>query len=292
MAALRADRIASTGRLREARALLEPLLDRPPEDPDVRAYAHIVNARVLSELGELDDAIQSTETALALATDLHIHAYALKMRGIQHSRAKRFDLAVHDHARVVALARQLGPTELAPALLLESQSRMDVGQLGLAAELLDEGERVAATGRAPGSWPSHTLRGDLAFLRGRPLKAAEHCARSLEVADQEGRTLQVRIDLGTMADAMALTGRDRDALEIAGIAEALAADLGTQAGTGWHLQGRDYIPEAAERLGPNAAARAMARGREVPANRRVVRACALARAAVTVNMHTVNAASG
>jgi hypothetical protein len=197
---------------------------------------------------------------------------------MQHSRAGRYDDAVADSERATVIARELGGAALAHALLWESQERMELGQLELSAELLAEAERTGAAVHAMGGWPAYTVRGDLALLPGRPLDAVEQYALSLEVSREEGEEMQVHLDLVGMADAMAMSGRDEDALEIAGIAAAHVIDLGGHTSSEWHVQGHDRISEVVQRLGAEAAERSRARGLAVPASGRVLRACALARA--------------
>lgn len=65
-----------------------------------------------------------------------------------------------------------------------------------------------------------------------------------------------RYDLVTMADALAMSRRDEAALEVAGMAEALGDDQGIPRGKQWHIQGRDQVAKAAERLGQTAVERA------------------------------------
>ncbi len=279
LAAARAAIVGGGGRLREASSLLEPLLAFPPQDPEVRGYVHLVHAWLLSGLGQNDKACDAADEALALMADADIRAAALVTRGLLHARAGRYHDAMADEARASAIARDLGAAQLAYALLMESQVRMDAGEADVGAELLAEAERLGASSDAQGTWPAHTVRGDLALLQGRPLEAVEHYARSLEIAQQQGRPLQVHLDLIGMADAMAMGGQDQAALEIAGIAEAHLTELGAQTGGEWHVQGHDRIREASERLGAAAAKRWRSRGRAVPAGTRVVRACALASAA-------------
>jgi hypothetical protein len=167
---------------------------------------------------------------------------------------------------------------------------MDNGELELAAELLAEGERISELAevsdpRNPDQSPQWrlrqfraTLRGDLAVLQGQPTEALHHYARSLELAQQQGHQVQVYWELTWMADAMALSGRDTEALEIAGMAEAHIAELGVERPPGWHVQDIDRIQESAERIGARATEKLRARGRAVAAASRIARACTLARA--------------
>jgi tetratricopeptide (TPR) repeat protein len=274
--AMRAAFIGRRGRLREGQALLEPLLASRPEDRELRAYVHMAHAWLLLEAAQIDEAMRAADSALALTSDPYVQGAALKARGALWQRAGRFDKAIGDHERFTSLARRLGPAELANALITESQSRMDAGELERGAALLAEAERIGPASDALGIWPAHSIRADLALLSGRPLEAAGHYARSLEIAQQRRDELQVRLDLVGIADALAASGRDADALEVAGIAEAHSDELGIDRGTEWHVAGQDHIREAAERLGITAAECALARGRAVPAGRRVLHAASLA----------------
>jgi predicted ATPase/class 3 adenylate cyclase len=280
LAAARASMLHDTGRLREAKLLLQPLLGCPPDDPEVRGYVYLVSAWLLS-LGHHDEAFDAVEMALGLLTDPHTRAAALITRGVQHAKAGRYNQAVVDHERATAIARELGATELAHALMMESQARMDDGQLELAAQQLSEAEQLGISSGARGVWPAYTIRGDLALLSGQPVKAVEYYYRSLEIAQQRGHAVQAYLDLVGLADAIAMTGRDEAALEIAGIAEAYAAEMGAERGAEWHVHGHDHIRESSSRLGPQAAERSRARGRTVATSRRVVRAGELARAATS-----------
>ena len=59
---------------------------------------------------------------------------------------------------------------------------MQLGQLELAADLLDEAVRVGQLGDSPHLWGRHSFDGDLAVLRGRPREALQHYAVALELA--------------------------------------------------------------------------------------------------------------
>jgi hypothetical protein len=206
-------------------------------------------------------------------------AVALIERGIKHMRLDRFAAAVIDHEEATEIAKRLGPEELARALCWESQARMEAGQLQLAARRLDEAQRIADRSTGIDLWGQDTLRADLAVMSGQPAEALEHYARSMELAQRRGNQLQVFSDLGGLADALAMNGNDAEAVQVSGIGAGHIADVGGIEGpVVWHIQGRDFVAEAAERLGPAAADEHRARGRAVDAGYRVTRACAIARA--------------
>ena len=122
---------------------------------------------------------------------------------------------------------------------------MDAGQLEAAAAFLAEAEAIGAQYDVVCQWPSHTVRGDFALVSGNPVEAVEHYARSLEGTDRDGAMFQIRVDLITMADALAMCARDEPALEVAGIVEGLDDDFGFPPEAQWHFQGRNYVAEAA-----------------------------------------------
>jgi hypothetical protein len=78
-----------------------------------------------------------------------------------------------------------------------------------------------------------------------------------------------------LAYALASAGHDAQALEVAGLATAQAAEVGASSLN--IMSGGEELSAAEQRLGPAGAAH-RARGRAVPPGERVSRACALARA--------------
>jgi tetratricopeptide (TPR) repeat protein len=289
VAVARAGLLATRGRLREALALCEFVLSSTPEDAEVLGEAHLSRARVLGAQGRSDEALEEAATALSLITKPRSQVWALIRRGLEHAIAGHSDPALVEHERATAIARELGGVVLARALYFESQARMGNCELEVAAEMLAESDRVTALAElSTDGHPNHlpqwrlrqhreTLNGDLAVYRRQPADALEHYARSLELAQQEGQQIQMYNDLIGMSDALALTSRDADALEIAGIAEALAAELGIESTPGWHVQGVDNTEEAASRVGGRRAEELRARGRAVTAANRVARASTLVR---------------
>jgi hypothetical protein len=124
-----------------------------------------------------------------------------------------------------------------------------------------------------------TFRGDFAMRLERPQEALEPYARSMSTAEARGNELQVLFDLLGVATALAALGRDVEAIEATGLAEAQGVDVASMndfAGASFtHLLGDAAIVAARDRLG-DAAHEPLARGRAVPAGRRVATACALA----------------
>lgn len=282
LAAARATVLVWNNRALESLAILEPLLDSAPADPEVHARAQIAKAKALGSLGRPPaDRLAAATAALALVTEDRTRAEALMSRAVSYLELDKVSAAIVDSAQATALSRGLGPEALWYALSMESQTRVEAGQLNLAADLFDEAERLPAGVLAHSD--RYTLYGDLAMARDRPQEAARHYALALEEQQQNNDDGQIYMNLIGLADALALNHDDTEALEVAGMAAAQTRDLGAPDRAVWHVQRRDPLPEAEKRLGAKAAAQAEKRGHEVDPGYRVTRACQLARSRQPVN---------
>jgi hypothetical protein len=110
------------------------------------------------------------------------------------------------------------------------------------------------------------------MLGGRPADALGHYRASLEVAQATGELLQIALDLHASARALARLGRDVDALEMLGLAEAHSTDIGKDRSTMLDADARAELDAAARRLGAAGALEARALGHAVAPGRRVLRA--------------------
>jgi len=278
LGAARAGLLADNGRVREALAVLEPLLEEPSTDPAVDGHALVAYAISLMVVNRLDEALASCEQAVAVASDPLTRALALGERGIVHTFRGEHETGVRDSERSTELARGLGPAALSGALMFAAQAHLFAGELDRAAERLAESERVGAPVDANLLWSVETAHGDLAVATGRPHDALEHYAHSLEAAQARKDGLQVLFDLLGIATAFAVLRDDAAALEVAGLAEAQGVDVsGPAALTVGHLMGFDTLVAAEGRAGPAAVAELKSRGRAVPTGNRVTRACQLVR---------------
>jgi tetratricopeptide (TPR) repeat protein len=187
-----------------------------------------------------------------------------------------------DHARASELAREHGPGLLSMALLLEAQACVFTGDLDAAQTLLAEAEHVGLPHEIYYLERRETVYGDLEMARGHPHEALAHFAASLESARSTGNELQVALDLGCVANALATLGQDQEAVEVAGILEAHVTELGGAGGSFVsNVAGPGARLESKRRLGRETAQELLERGRRVPAAERVARACALARTLAT-----------
>ena len=278
IAAARATLLSDLGQLREALAMVQPLLQTPPDDPDTYAEALWAHCWALTAQGRTDEALISAERSVEVARSPAMRATAVGVRGLAHTFGGDFAAGARDSAEATAISRSLDSPMLCGALLIEAQARQFAGELDRAVELLAEAERVGEPVEASFLWRRHTVLGDLAALSGRSLEALEHYADSLEAAELRGNDAQVMFDLLGVANALGVLGADEAAIEVAGMAEKLVAELGGPEASGTHLVGQAAVVAARERLGPLATANCSSRGHSVPPAQRVARACALARA--------------
>lgn len=270
--------LCDIGRLREALAVVEPLVKSPPED--VTAYAQALSSRsfAMTVSGRVEAGLASAEEAVALASDPITRALALTMRALAYGFGGQHDAALRDSEEATRISRELEPAMLCGALLIEAQARQFAGQLDRAVEVLAEAEQVGEASDAEFLWRRHTVRGDLAALSGRPSEALGHYADSLEIAEVRGNETQVLFDLMGVADTLGGMGIDEDALLVGGMAAQQVSELGGPEASGVHLFGQEGLAAARQRAGGAVAAEWDARGRAVPAAQRVARTCLLARA--------------
>jgi predicted ATPase/class 3 adenylate cyclase len=278
IAAARASLLANTGRLREAMAVLGPLIESPPTDPAVHSLALVAYAQTLMGAGRSREALPIADHAVRIADDPVSKCLALTDRGLVLLFGGQPAEALLDHVQATVVARDLGPAMLSGALVLEAQALMATSALDEAAGRLAEAKRVGAPVEASALRYLDTLEGDLAMAFGRPGDALEPYARSLERAHARNDALQVLFDLRGLANALATLERDDDALQVTGLAEIQGQEVGGPgASAAEHLQGNGPVAEAELRLGVARAADLKSRGNAASAGYRVARACQLAR---------------
>jgi tetratricopeptide (TPR) repeat protein len=279
LAAHRALLLGRYGRLRESAAVLAPLLESPPEDPDIHSRALETHALHLTLSNRFDEALQSADEAVRLSDGRPDRWRALDIRALVLEFSGQPEQALSDHREVTAAVRKLDQARLAGALIAEAQALIAAGHLDEAEERLEEVRMVGESVNATALRYLETEQGDLAMARGRPTDALEPYARSLEKAQARGDELQVLFDLRGMANVLGALKRDEEAIEVVGLAERQALDIGGGSSElGQHLQGDEPVRLALDRLGAERAAAARARGQAVAPGLRVARACQLGRA--------------
>jgi hypothetical protein len=275
IAAAYAQLVLSFGRFREGGAITERLIAFPPVDPEVRCLALVAHSVYLNNAGRFDESRRFADQAYRDAPDARTRAYALIMRGLDNLFGGHTAEAVKDHAQATALARELhdDPAFLAGALALEAQPLISQRLFDEAAARLDEARTVGSLVDANALYNLNTQIGDLAVMDGRPADALEAYARSLEQALADGAMIQITPDLLGVAEALAALGHDAESLEVAGMAESQAADIGASPDTLYD----GHLAALEQRIGPATASELKQRGRADNPAERVARACQLAR---------------
>jgi tetratricopeptide (TPR) repeat protein len=270
-------RISDLGLVADAIELLGPLGGTPTGDREVDALAAAAEAYVLFIRGDPEAALERI-LAAPEAPDPGTQATVLVLHSFLRTAAGDTAGGVEDMARALALAREADDVALAGMFLLAAQAHLYHDDFDGARAHFAAAERENRRRPAQLMASADTFRGDVAMRLGRPEEALEPYARSLSAAEARGNQLQVLFDLAGIAAALAGLGRDREATEAAGLAEAQGREVASAEASFMHLLGDAAVVAAAERLGP-AAEELRAKGRAVPAGRRVAAACALALAA-------------
>jgi predicted ATPase len=275
LAAAYAQVVLSFGRTREGGAITERLIASPPDDAEVRWLALAAHSLYLRHAGRFEESRRFADEALAAAPDARTRSFALMLRGMINRTEGHLAEAMRDHAEATALARQLpdDPAFLAGALAHEAQPFTAAGLFDQAVQRLEEARAVGSPVDAHALNSLDTEFGDLAVMDGRPADALEPYARSLEQALADGFVVQLVIDLLGVAEALAALGNDDESLEVAGMAESLAAEIGASPDT----PRNEHLAALEQRIGSARAAELKQRGRVDNPAERVARACQLAR---------------
>lgn len=268
------------GRLREGTEMLAPLIETPPEKASLRSLVYGAQGIVMSLTGQPDESLRFVDLALANADSEVEIMGSIQLRGLVKLFAGSLQDALDDHHEASRMARRMGPLQLATMLVMEAQALTVAGDVATATRLLSEARRVGEPVGAAALRATDSMAGDLAMAAGRPGEAIEPYARSLEDAQRRGDQLQVLFDLRGMANALGALGRDEDAAEVLGLADVQAEEVGGSQNAAKHLQA-DRLRAALDRLSPETAEAARARGHAVGPGRRVARACELGRAVVS-----------
>jgi Tfp pilus assembly protein PilF len=113
--------LARGGEGERAKALLEQLIEREPENP----YLYVTLGKILGSMGNYDDAIQAFEKALSLD---HDHAPALAMLAFAHVKRNEREQAQAYYSRYISMGYSL-PAEIADQLKQSLHTSSDHDQV-------------------------------------------------------------------------------------------------------------------------------------------------------------------
>jgi predicted ATPase/class 3 adenylate cyclase len=277
IAAARAARLSDGGRLREADALANQVLDCADAEDTSRAaaLAALGHSAVVSERREIG--VQHLRAAGGLAplgSDLriytgHVLIFAVSVGAPNAAWREEADAWVSE-------ARTLGsPHALAVILVQRAQAAISNRDLDVAVADLAEAERLAQKADAQTMWYLDTIRGDLELAERRPDAAAQSYLRSLTSAASRGDALQMFFDLHGIAAALALGDCPEEALEAFGLGMAQGEDVGRSGKPPADTDLVKPLEDARAALGADAAEAIALRGAAIPEHRRVQQARAL-----------------
>jgi predicted ATPase/class 3 adenylate cyclase len=266
------------GRVREAISTVELLSADPSPDPAQRSLELVALSWAQFAGANIDAAIEAAEAAAEQAPTAQSRSYALGILGtILVIQGRDVEKGMRDTDQAVKLADPADEPYLVGALAMNAQAHLANGDFEGAKRLLSEAERLAERSDADFIWRRYTILGDTAAMQGRYAEALEYYAESLEEAERREHDMQILFDLMGTALALASSGQDAEAVEVVTMAERHAAEIGGRAYRAFHMLSGEPIEQAEQRLGPAGVAEASRRGEEVPAARRVTRACELCR---------------
>lgn len=103
--------------LDEALAILEPLANSPPADPEISGQAQIAQSIARGTLGRHAEALSAANAAIALVTEDRSRALALIARAVAYRRMGQLEAALADNEQATPLTRKLRPEALGNALI-------------------------------------------------------------------------------------------------------------------------------------------------------------------------------
>jgi predicted ATPase len=239
----------------------------------VRAYA----AMVIGSAVEGEPLIEPGLAALRSTGDESLLELGLRVAGIFRVFTGDPVHGLEHTSEALAIARRRAHvTDLAVELIYQAQALIQLGRLDEAECLLDE-----AAPLLPRIGDSRLVLSDvyadIAVERGDwPLAARLYAEGALHADDLTGA---LAMDLRLTAIALAQLGADEDALELDACATAIVAALGEAFDDPMTAKYGTVLGAARERVGPDRAAAAARRGRELPTSESAARAAQLAHAA-------------
>ena len=239
----------------------------------VRAYA----AMVIGSAVEGAPLIEPGLAALRSTGDESLLELGLRVAGIFRVFTGDPVHGLEHTSEALAIARRRAHlTDLAVELIYQAQALIQLGRLDEAERLLDE-----AAPLLPRIGDSRLVLSDvyadIAVERGDwPLAARLYAEGALHADDLTGA---LAMDLRLTAIALAQLGADEDALELDACATGIVAALGEAFDDPVTAKYGTVLGAAGERVGPDRAAAAARRGRELPTSESAARAAQLAQAA-------------
>jgi class 3 adenylate cyclase/predicted ATPase len=263
------------GATHEARDLLNRVLADPGEDPRVVDLAREHEAMGHSDLPETHDIAAGLIELFPALRDLYARCLAAHNIGIALSWQERFDEALAWTERARQLAGEISPLAEASVLVVKADTLLEAGRPRDAETVMRESDAIAGSLRSP-IRDTELVRAALESVLGNHVEALDRHGRALTHAELVGDQGAIQMLAISLVRAFARAGRERDMLEAAGVAKALAAERSAHGEfvSAAFAEPEPAVTTAIERLGPPAESIFDA-GRSLEPSQRVKRLCAL-----------------
>jgi predicted ATPase/DNA-binding SARP family transcriptional activator len=271
--------LIDTGRAREAYTELGAVIERSGITGAARGWVAVLRAYAAQSLGIAAEGAPMIEPGLAALRSTGDEALleaGLRVAGVFWLFADEPERSLEHTSEALSIARRRSHVgDLAVELLFQAQSLVALGRLDEAERLIDEAAPLVPQVGDSTLDPSD-ICADIAVERGNwALAARLYSEGALTVGRNTG---MLALELRSTAIALAQLGSDEDALELDASASSIAAAIGEALDSPLVVKHGWVLREARERVGPERAARAARRGRELPESESAARAVELARA--------------
>ena len=269
----------NAGRAREAHSELGLVIERSGITGAAGGWAAVVRAYAAVALGfpEGEPLITPGLAALRSTGDVALLELGLRKAGLCYVFAGDPEQALEYATEALALARRrshLG--DLTIELLFQAQTLVQLGRLDEAERLIDEAAPLVP--RVGDSMLSvSSFAGDIAVERQDWALAARSYAAAALTQGRDTGVLAMQLRL--TAIALAQLGADEDALELEASASRMAAAIGEAGSDPITAKHARALDAARKRVGPDRAAAAARRGRELPESDSAARAVEIVQAA-------------
>ncbi len=238
------------------------------DDVAVRATASCYVAGALAITGDVQEAANHADLALALAEEHHLYpqvAIALAMRAITYGVRGQFDKEGDCHLERLAVVRQHGDvTRIADTLNTLAEIALDEDDVETAAVYATEALTMAGISRVTVARDAHITLARSLVGSDELTAAAAQLEQALVLADRTGQRL-ARAQCLRVGGAIAATGRADDAVRLFAAAESVSPSPGGATGpVERDLAGA--LATARASMGDAAAARAWTLGSVAPAD--------------------------
>jgi len=279
------------GDMRELVETIDPLVADPPETIDPLIVAVAISCWAMA-VGRPEECLPFLDRAVDTAEDPATAAAALCERADWLVDLGRIADSLHDANEAIRRAQAAGDASLGFTLLLSASVHQRAGELDIAARQLRTAVGLLERCDVAITWIQFMIQADLAVAEGRIADGLSLHERTLQEAERRDHEPTRLAAIFILSGALALAGEDAGALEVEAMAQTIAIELGASGAIVTQLVDRSAAALAAahKRAPVDVVGAATSRGRAIAPERRVARACELARAGAAASAPVAHAA--